>query len=378
MQLPSLLIPLAAALLGALSCAPHVAAKAQPGVLDLTKEADFNKHVGKDSPALVEFFAPWCGHCKKLAPIYAQLASSFSSSASGSSAAVHIASVDADANRALGARFDIKGYPTLKWFAAGSLAGEEYRGARDLESLRRFVADKIGAKGEKKRQDTRTVAVQLSNGNFDKVVLDQTKHRLCVVAQLDADNALHKTYGQQYGISSYPTILFFPKGSSTPKPYTGARSEEALLNFLNDNCQTFRKAGGLLSEMAGRMPSLDRLAALFFNGAHDDARASVLAETKEYVARMSQSVNATEAKNAAAKYYVRVMDKLLETPEYVEKETKRLEALLAKHAEGVAHLAATKVDELTRKKNVLASFRKMSQEYMERLHEAGKKRHEEL
>jgi protein disulfide-isomerase A6 len=91
---------------------------------------------------------------------------------------VHIASVDADANRALGARFDIKGYPTLKWFAAGSLAGEEYRGARDLESLRRFVADKIGAKGEKKRQDTRTVAVQLSNGNFDKVVLDQTKHRL--------------------------------------------------------------------------------------------------------------------------------------------------------------------------------------------------------
>jgi protein disulfide-isomerase A6 len=171
---------------------------------------------------------------------------------------------------------------------------------------------------------------------------------------------------------------FFPKGSSTPTPYTGARSEEALLNFLNDKCQSFRKAGGLLSEMAGRMPSLDRLAALFFNGAHADARASVLQETKEYVARMSQSVNATEAKNAAAKYYVRVMDKLIETPEYVEKETKRLEALLAKHAEGVAHLAATKVDELTRKKNVLASFKKMSQEYMERLQEAGKKRHEEL
>ena len=50
------------------------------------------------------------------------------------------------------------------------------------------------------------------------------------------------------------------------------------------------------------------------------------------------------------------MDKAIKTPDYLEKETKRLNSLLKKHTDGVSLLASTKFDELKRKANVLASF----------------------
>ncbi|KAF9099976.1 hypothetical protein BGX29_006861 [Mortierella sp. GBA35] len=88
-------------------------------------------------PALVEFYAPWCGHCK----IYAQLGEAFSSKKDK----VLIAKADADNERALASRFGIQGYPTLKWFPNGvDSPPEDYSGGRDLESLTQFVTKKSG------------------------------------------------------------------------------------------------------------------------------------------------------------------------------------------------------------------------------------------
>jgi protein disulfide-isomerase A6 len=58
---------------------------------------------------LVEFYAPWCGHCKALAPEYEQVAKSFKGESS-----VVIANLDADAEKAMASRFGITGFPTLK------------------------------------------------------------------------------------------------------------------------------------------------------------------------------------------------------------------------------------------------------------------------
>jgi thioredoxin domain-containing protein 5 len=56
---------------------------------------------------LVEFYAPWCGHCKKLVPVWDQLAADLHEKG------VNVAKVDVTQNAGLGKRFDIKGFPTL-------------------------------------------------------------------------------------------------------------------------------------------------------------------------------------------------------------------------------------------------------------------------
>ena len=61
-----------------------------------------------------------CGHCKRLAPAYEEVGQAFSSSED-----VVIAKVDADAQKALGSRFGVRGYPTLKFFPKGSTEPEE-------------------------------------------------------------------------------------------------------------------------------------------------------------------------------------------------------------------------------------------------------------
>ena len=116
-------------------------------VLDLIP-SNFDDVVLKSGkPALVEFFAPWCGHCKSLAPVYEELAGAFESSKDK----VTIAKVDADAEKELGKRFGVQGFPTLKWFDGKSDTPEDYSGGRDLESLQDFVAKKAGVKVKAKK-----------------------------------------------------------------------------------------------------------------------------------------------------------------------------------------------------------------------------------
>ena len=98
-------------------------------------------------PALVEFFAPWCGHCKKLAPVYEELATNFEAAKDK----VTIAKVDADEEKELGRRFGVQGFPTIKWFDGKSETPEDYTGGRDIESLSDFIQGKVGTKGKGKK-----------------------------------------------------------------------------------------------------------------------------------------------------------------------------------------------------------------------------------
>ena len=119
---------------------------AASSVLDLIPSNFDDVVLQSGKPALVEFFAPWCGHCKKLAPVYEELATSFDSAKDK----VSIAKVDADAEKDLGKRFGVQGFPTLKWFDGKSETPEDYNGGRDLESLQEFIVSKTGIKTKKK------------------------------------------------------------------------------------------------------------------------------------------------------------------------------------------------------------------------------------
>jgi protein disulfide-isomerase A6 len=146
--------------LGAL--AATVAAKS--AVIELLP-SNFDDIVLKSGkPTLVEFFAPWCGHCKKLAPVWEDLANTYEHTKD-----VQIAKVDADAQRELGKRFGIQGFPTLKFFDGKSAKPEEYKSGRDLESLTNFIVEKTGVKPKKKLEMPSEVTY-LNDATFSKAI----------------------------------------------------------------------------------------------------------------------------------------------------------------------------------------------------------------
>lgn len=78
---------------------------------------------------LIEQYAPWCGHCKKLAPVLDKLASQLSSVET-----LVIAKMDATANDAP-EKYKAKGYPSIRFFPAGKSEGISYQGGRTLEDF---------------------------------------------------------------------------------------------------------------------------------------------------------------------------------------------------------------------------------------------------
>jgi len=88
---------------------------------------------------LVEFYAPWCGHCKSLAPVYEKVAETFKNEPN-----CVVAKVDADSEKTLGSRFDVGGYPTIKFFPKNNKDGEEYNGGRSEQDFIDFLNEKCG------------------------------------------------------------------------------------------------------------------------------------------------------------------------------------------------------------------------------------------
>ena len=94
----------------------------------------------KEGVTFVKFFAPWCGHCKRLAPVWEELATKLK--ADSKLAGVKIGKVDCtegnDRNRDLCNAQGVTGFPTLNLYKNGKLV-EEFKGKRTPEDLEAFV-----------------------------------------------------------------------------------------------------------------------------------------------------------------------------------------------------------------------------------------------
>lgn len=102
-------------------------------VVKLT-QANFKDLVLNDKNTfwLVEFYAPWCGHCKSLAP-------SWELAAKQLKGVVKLGAVDMTTDEGVGRPYDIKGFPTLKFFGDDKNAPIAYESGRDADSIRKWA-----------------------------------------------------------------------------------------------------------------------------------------------------------------------------------------------------------------------------------------------
>ncbi|XP_046734653.1 thioredoxin domain-containing protein 5 homolog [Diprion similis] len=208
----------------------------------------------------IMFYAPWCGHCQRLAPTWEQLAEMLNGIDDGQ---VRIAKVDCTVDATICSDNDVTGYPTLKFFKAGGSKGIKFRGTRDLPTLTTFINEQIGSVPVEENNEPAVPQpvnglLELSEHTFDKHVstgkhfvkfyapwcghcqkLAPTWDELAnsfahgdLVSISKVDCTQHRSVCGQFDIKGYPTLLWIEDGKKIDK-YTGQRSHEELKTYVS-------------------------------------------------------------------------------------------------------------------------------------------------
>jgi len=336
-------------------CAIYVSA----GPVNLTPE-NFDSIVDGSKNVFVKFFAPWCGHCKAMVPAYDETAEAFTRESD-----VVIADVDADAHKELATRFGVSGFPTLKFFKKGSTDPVDYNGGREAAEIVDYINKEAGSKARIAKPASAVTV--LSPSDFESIVKDKTKNvfvefyapwcghckRLTpiweklagifknekdlVIANIDAD--AHKDIGSKYGVSGFPTLIYYSKENKDGERYNGGRELPELLAHINTQAGTHRLESGRLEETVGRDSALDELAQKFISNPSERASLVSQAET------LAKS-------NKNSEWYPKFMNVIIKKgDDWIAKEHDRLKGML----DG-GDLSGDKIDEFTIRTNVLNAF----------------------
>jgi len=207
----------------------------EEGVLVLT-EANFDDAITENEFLLVEFYAPWCGHCKALAPEYAKAAGALLEKDS----AIKLGKVDATEEGKLAEKFEVKGYPTLKFFRNGKPT--EYGGGRTADTIVSWVEKKTGP-AAKTLETVEAVAEFVEGleiavvGFFPDETTDAAKAFLAAAGQLDDYQfaiTASEAVAAEHDVTGEAVVLFkkFDDGKAVLTEGVAPITEDAVLKFV--------------------------------------------------------------------------------------------------------------------------------------------------
>ncbi|KIJ19745.1 hypothetical protein PAXINDRAFT_165999 [Paxillus involutus ATCC 200175] len=190
-------------------------------------------------PAFIKFFAPWCGHCKKLAPTWVQLARHTQHK-------MNIAEVDCDEHKALCTSQGVTGFPMMFYYAHG--AKTEYSGGRTYDQLVSFTekASKPtmqvieASELEQVARENSVLYLLLHNLSDHQVVNDLAKDSQLLFGSPPVYMSSSPELFARYDIpsSSLPALFAF-KDNDTKDPaavfYPSSQPADALKSWLFNN-----------------------------------------------------------------------------------------------------------------------------------------------
>lgn len=205
--------------------------KEEDGVLVVTTD-NWDEAVTSDANVLVEFYAPWCGHCQSLAPEYAKAAQKLNEMKSD----IKLAKVDATIETKLAEKFEVQGFPTLKFFKKGNMM--EYGGGRTESEIISWLNKKTGppakhletAEDVKAFVDPRDVAVL---GFFTD---NESELAKAFVAAADTTDDIEFGIATPSASGDYDVkedkIIVVKKFDDLRVDYTGAADAAAIKSFV--------------------------------------------------------------------------------------------------------------------------------------------------
>lgn len=194
---------------------------------------------------MVEFYAPWCGHCQNLKPAYEKAATALSGIAR--LAAVNC---DEDENKAFCGSMGVQGFPTLKIVKPGrSKDGkkakpvvEDYQGARTAKGINDAVVDKVvnhvtklkddGIEAWVQKESSRPKAVFFSEKGIVSPLIKAVAIDFLGSVDVGFMRSAETAAVEKYDVKSFPTIVLLQEGKE-PMLYNGEMKKAALVEFIS-------------------------------------------------------------------------------------------------------------------------------------------------
>nr|GMC98766.1 protein disulfide-isomerase-like [Ipomoea batatas] len=172
---------------------------------------NFSDTVAKHNFIVVEFYAPWCGHCKRLAPEYEKAASILSSH----DPPITLAKVDAsdEVNKELSTKYRIQGFPSIKILRDGGNKVQEYKGPREADGIVTYLKKQAGPASTeiKSREDAASLIDEKKifvAGVFPKFSGEEFENFITLAEKLRADYDFAHTLDAKH----------LPRGKPVDKP----------------------------------------------------------------------------------------------------------------------------------------------------------------